>query len=93
MVAGAVVHDDGQGAVVFEGELGTDDGLDTELFGFVMGAGGAVEAVAVGEGEVGVAEFSGAGDEVLWGGCSVEEAEGAAGVELGEHGFFASKGW
>ena len=64
------------------GDLRADVGTDAGFLGLCMEAGCAVNAVAVGEGEGGHVEFSGALDEGFGLGRSGEKAEGAGGVEF-----------
>jgi hypothetical protein len=81
--------EEGEDGFVFEGDFGADEGAGAvvEFFGGVVGAGGAVEAVAVGEGEGGEAEGGGLADEFFGLGGAAVEGEGGAGVEFGEHFF------
>ena len=66
-------------------QSGADEGADVVLFGGVVGAGGAVNAHVVGEGEGGVAEFGGTANEVLGMAGATKEGEAGTGVEFGEH--------
>jgi hypothetical protein len=53
--------------------------------GGLVEAGGAIDAVAVEQGEGGEAEVGGAGDEGFGQRSAFEEAEGRAGVEIRIH--------
>ena len=64
------------------GDFCADVGADAVALAAGVHAGGAVEAVAVEEGDGGDFEFEGAGDEVFGLGSAFEEGEGAGGVEL-----------
>jgi len=61
-------------------------GADAVRAGGGVGAGGALEAESIGDGDGGVAEGGGTCDHGLWEAGTVEEGEGGAGVEFGEHG-------
>ncbi len=51
LVAGASGDEEGQGAAVLHGEFGADDAARAVLAGGVVDAGGALQAVAIGDGE------------------------------------------
>jgi hypothetical protein len=63
-------------------DFGADGSADAVAFGAGVHAGGAVDAVAVEQGDGGELDFEGALDEVFGLGGGFEEGEGAGGVEL-----------
>lgn len=65
LVSGAGADEQRQGAAVFHGYLAADDGADAVGLCRTLGAGGAVEAIAVDDGYGVHAEFGGTGDDVI----------------------------
>ena len=90
LVAGAGGDQEREGAAVLEGELGAGDVAGgcthaSRCGGGSVGARGAVDTVAVGDGDRGELEFRGALDEFVRLAGAAVETEGAAGVKFGEH--------
>ncbi len=66
-----------------ESDFGADQGFEAGFFGGLPETGGAVEAVAVHQGDGGEVELGGARDEVFGEGGAVEEGERRSATELG----------
>ncbi len=74
-IGGAVGRQCDEARGVGEIEAGADDELETDLLGGEMGAGGAGEGIAVGDGDGGKAESLGGRHQFLGVGTAVEEGE------------------
>ena len=71
---------------------GPEEGAEVVFAGGKVGAGRAVEAHVIGQGDRLVAKAGGTVDEVLRSAGAAEEGEGRTGVEFGEHASRRSEG-
>jgi hypothetical protein len=82
LITGACGGEEGDDGAVVHGEFGADAGAEAVFAGGAVEAGGAVNAVAVEEGEGGQGEARGLAGEVFGLRGAAEKTESAAGVEF-----------
>jgi len=83
LVAAACADEQRKGAAVLQRDLAANNGANPVGLRRTLGTRGAVDAIAINDGNAVHAKFCRANNEVFGLGCATQKAEGAAGVEFG----------